>query len=154
MRKKSFFIAGMIVLSLGLIGMGYGWYLFHKPHAGVTGVAAAARLSSVDLYNKFEQNETSADKLYVGQVLEVEGKVSDVEKTDSTLSLVLEGGAGGGVNCSVAGAPGGKTGTGGNGSDSQPPVPAKGAVVTVKGRCTGFLMDVNMVDCVIEQIKQ
>jgi hypothetical protein len=145
MRKKNFFIAGIVVLSLGVISAGYGWYLFHKPHAGVSGVTAVARLAAADLYNGFQQNETTADKQYLGQVLEVEGKVSDVAKTDSTLSIELEGGpgAGGGINCGMAAADGGKM-----------PLPAKGAVITVKGRCTGFLMDVNMVDCVIEQIKQ
>jgi hypothetical protein len=145
MRKKYFFIAGIIVLFLLAIGAGYGWYLFHKPHAGVSGITAVAHIKSAGLYDRFQKNEGTADSQYLGQVLEVEGPVSDVEKTDSTLSIILEcgAGAGGGINCSMAGGPAGKI-----------PLPAKGAILTVKGRCTGFLMDVNMVDCVIQNIKQ
>ena len=145
MRKKYFFIAGIVVIFLGIIGGGYGWYLFHKPHAGVSGVTAVARMGAADLYNGFQQNETGADKQYLGQVLEVEGRVSDVARTDSTCSVELEGGTGaaGGINCSIAAD-----------AESKMPLPPKGAVVTIKGRCTGFLMDVNLVDCVIQNIKQ
>ena len=56
------------------------------------------------------------------------------------VSLNLKGSADGGVNCSILKKdldPGDKFNTG----DS----------VTIKGKCTGFLMDVNLVDCVIKK---
>ena len=145
MRKKHFFVAGIVVFVLILAGGGYAWYLFHKPHTGVGGISAVAHLGSSDLYNGFQQNETAANKRYLGQVVEVEGTVADVQKTDSTLNIQLDCGSGatGGVSCSVAQA-----------AENKMPVPVKGAVVTVKGRCTGFLMDVNLVDCEIQNIKQ
>jgi len=142
MRKKDIFIAGITLL---LLGMGYGWYWYHKPHTGVEGVKAMAHLDAVTLYGGFQKDETKADQQFVGQVLSVEGKVSQVSRTDSSMSLLLDCGNGspGGINCSMA-----------RGESNKMPEPEKGAKITIKGRCTGFLMDVNMVDCVIEQIER
>jgi hypothetical protein len=144
MRKKHFFIAGIVLLSLVILGGLYGWYLFQKPHVGVGGIKAVAHVEARGLFDGFQKDETASDKEFMGQVLEVRGKVSDVARTDSTLSVELEGESGaGGINCSMA-----------PGENGKMPVPEKGTVITIKGRCTGFLMDVNMVDCVIEQMEK
>jgi hypothetical protein len=138
MRKKYILIAGVIVLALLGLGAGYGWYLYNKPHMGVSGVSATAKLDADTLFSAFQGDETRANGLYLGKVLEVRGKFV----SSTTSSLQLDGGSpAGGISCSLA--PGQKL-------DS-----AKGpAYVTVKGRCTGYLMDVNLVDCIIEQIEQ
>jgi hypothetical protein len=137
MRKKYFLVAGAVLLCLLLIGAGWGWHLYNKPHAGVDGVTAIAQMTADSLFNRFQTDEAGSNKAFLGQVLEVKGKIGDVQKTDSTLNVELEGSSGlGGINCSMA--------------MGQKNVLQKGQAITLKGRCTGFLMDVNLVDCVTE----
>lgn len=139
MRKKYFLIAGVIVLILLGLGAGWGWYLYNKPHAGVGGVAATAKLEAGKLFGAFQTDETRANGQYLGKVVEVRGRVAST--TPQSLQLDCGGGAAGGINCSLA--PG-----------QTVPKTDTTAYVTVKGRCTGYLMDVNLVDCIIEQIEQ
>jgi hypothetical protein len=138
MRKKTFFIAGAILLAILIIGGGYGWYLYNKPHQGVEGARPTAKLEADTLFTAFQADETRANGLYLGKVLEVRGKL--VGQTPEAVQL-SGGNTGGGINCSLA--PG-----------QTLPKTDTNAVVTVKGRCTGYLMDVNLVDCIIEQIEQ
>lgn len=144
MRKKHFLIAGAVVLCLVIIGALWGLYLFNKPHEGVEGIRPLAKLEAAELFGAFQADEAGANKRYLGQVLEVRGRVTAVTNADSALDVQLEGGSGvGGINCSMA-----------PGEKGKSSFPAKGAMVTVKGRCTGYLMDVNLVDCIVEQIER
>ena len=140
MRKKYFLIAGIVILVLGGTAAVWGWYLYNKPHQGVTGVKAKASIDAKTLYDAFNRNEDSANRQFLGGVLEITGLVTGVSKTDSTYSIALSGGDLGGINCGMA-------------ANGGMPVPDKNATVTIKGRCTGYLVDVNMVDCVIEKIE-
>ena len=139
MRKKHFLIAGVIVLLLLAVGGGWGWYLYNKPHQGVDRVTASAKLDAANLFNAFQTNETTANGQYLGKVVEVRGKISGTSA--GSLQLSCGSSAMGGINCSLA--PG-----------QTLPKTDTTAVVTIKGRCTGYLMDVNLVDCIIEQIEQ
>ncbi|HTJ13218.1 MAG TPA: hypothetical protein VL547_14380 [Dinghuibacter sp.] len=139
MRKKYILIAGIVVLVLVAAGAGWGWYLYNKPHQGVNSETASARLEAKNLYAAFQTDENKANGQYLGKVVEVKGKIS--AKTSGSLQLSCGDAATGGINCSLA--PGQTL----PGTDSS-------AIVTIKGRCTGYLMDVNLVDCIIEQIEQ
>ncbi|TDW96625.1 OB-fold protein [Dinghuibacter silviterrae] len=138
MRKKNIFIAGAILLAILILCGGYGWYLYNKPHQGVDGVRTTAKLEADTLFNAFQADENRANGLYLGKVLEVRGKMA--AQTPGSLQLTC-GNAMGGINCSLA--PG-----------QTLPKADTSAFITIKGRCTGYLMDVNLVDCIIEQIEQ
>src|ERR1700744_177565 len=135
MRKKYLLIAGIVVLVLLAIGAGYGWYLYNKPHQGVGSVTASAKLDASNLYGAFQTDETRANGQYLGKVVEVRGKINSASA--ASVQLSCGGSAAGGINCSLA--PG-----------QTVPKTDTSAYVTVKGRCTGSLMDVNLVDCIIE----
>ena len=137
MKSRKLFFIG-IVLCLVVAAAAFYWY--QKPRASLTNIKPAYTLSAKDLYTAFQQDERKANELYLEKVVQVTGTVDNVQVTDTTISLLLSGEAMGGINCSVR-----KT-DGGNET-----VPAKGAAATVKGRCVGFLMDVNLVDAVIEK---
>lgn len=139
MRKKYILIAGIVVLVLVAAGAGWGWYLYNKPHQGVDGAKTSARLQAENLYAAFQADENKANGQYLGKVVEVKGKIGG--KTAGSIELSCGSTAAGGINCSLA--PG-----------QTLPETDSTAVVTVKGRCTGYLMDVNLVDCIIEQIEQ
>jgi hypothetical protein len=134
MRKIYFFGIGLLLICLAA----WGLYTVYKPHRNVEGEDAAATLTATSLYNEFAKNESEANKKWTGKVLEVKGIISSVTESGNYISLNLAATADGGVNCSVL----------------KKDLPAdhtfnKGDSISVKGKCTGFLMDVNMVDCII-----
>jgi len=136
MRKRYFFSIGIVILLMAA----WGIYKITLPHRNVSGEQAVATLSAMNLYNEFLNSENIANKKWVGKVIVVSGSISSVSESGNYISLNLKGSADGGVNCSILKKdlyPDDKFNTG----DS----------VTIKGKCTGFLMDVNLVDCVIKK---
>lgn len=136
MRKKIFFGIGILLCCL----IAWGVYTTLKPHRNVSGEETDAAVAAKDLYHDFQQNETLANKKWVGKVIEVSGIISSVTESDSYISINLKSNADGGINCSVL-KKDLETGEKFKAGDS----------VIIKGKCTGFLMDVNLVDCVIKK---
>jgi hypothetical protein len=102
---------------------GWGIYKVYKPHHNVEFDQTAATLSATSMYNDFMNRE----------------KIESVNESGNYVSINLGATADGGVNCSVLK------------KDFHPARPLnKGDLITVKGKCTGFLMDVNLVDCIIK----
>jgi len=136
MRKKYFFGIGILLICLA----GWGLYIVYKPHRNVEGEDAVATLTATSLYNDFSTNETHANQKWVGKILEVKGVLSSVTEAGNYVSLNLAATADGGVNCSVL-------------KKDMPESNkiSKGDSIIVKGKCTGFLMDVNMVDCIVKK---
>ncbi|HEX3767281.1 MAG TPA: hypothetical protein VFE04_03425 [Puia sp.] len=136
MRKIYFFGTGILLICLAA----WGLYNLYKPHRNVEGEEAVATLTATSLYNEFVRNESEANQKWIGKVLEVNGIISSVTGSGNYVSLNLAAAAEGGVNCSVL----------------KKDLPAdhkfnKGDSISIKGKCTGFLMDVNMVDCIIKK---
>jgi hypothetical protein len=136
MRKKYFFGIGILLICLA----GWGIYTVYKPHRNVEGEDAVAMLTATNLYNEFVKNESEANQKWTGKVIEVKGIVLSVTETGNYISLNLAAAVEGGVNCSML----------------KKDMPEdnkinKGDSISIKGKCTGFLMDVNMVDCIIKK---
>jgi tRNA_anti-like len=136
MRKKYFFGIGIVLLCLAILGI----YSIFKPHQNVEGESPAASFSARDLFNEFQHDEAAADKKWVGKVLEVKGVISSVSEAGKYESVNLAAMNDGGINCSFLK----------KDMDSNTGF-HKGDSITIKGKCTGFLMDVNLVDCVIKK---
>jgi hypothetical protein len=137
MRKKYFLIAGLIWLVLA----GLGLYYYDKPHANAGNKSTDFAINAVDLFNQYQKDEAAANKKFLDKIIEVKGIVTDVQQSGNIISIQLDGGSTAGINCSI---------TDDNEKD-RAALPHKGAAVTIKGKCSGLLMDVNLVDCVIEQ---
>jgi hypothetical protein len=136
MRKKFFFGIGFLLLCLA----GWGIYSVLKPHSNVEGEQAVATLTAASLYSDFQHDENLANKKWVGKVIEVSGAISSVNEAGKYISVNLAGSADGAVNCSILK------------KDLSPNEKFnKGDSITIKGKCTGFLMDVNLVDCVVKK---
>jgi tRNA_anti-like len=139
MNKKLFFIkcAVVIVVAAGV----YGYYLYNKPHGSAAAQNAAASLTAQALYDQYNQNEHAADSLYGDKVIEVKGILVSIDHNGPTDVLELSPQpSGGGVSCQMFPHDKGTTTV----------YPAIGSAITIKGKCTGFLMDVNLVDCGVE----
>ena len=138
-KRRTFFWVGTL-LCLLLIGVGYGYYLYQKPHQSAGGETADLAIPADSLYSQYQNDEQHCDKKYLGKVLQVTGKLSEIQHAGQSEIWILStlSPAGGGINCQLF--PGAKL---------PDPRPKPGEVVTIKGRCTGFLMDVNLADCVV-----
>jgi hypothetical protein len=133
MRKKIILISGILILCL----VGWGLRLYFKTRPDIGSLKPSVSISATDLYVRYQKDETTANSLFLQKIISVNGEIADVMKTDSTLSFQLKGGETGGINCSIRNIPA--------------TIPQKGNKVSIKGRCSGFLMDVNLVDCVLEK---
>ena len=138
MRKKHVFFLIGIVLLAGIVSVGY--YLYNKPHASAANEAASVVITADSLFNAYARDEKTADQQYQGKIIEVKGALSDIARSaNGTDNLTLASGRpGAGVSCQLY--PG----------DSAVKEKKIGQTITIKGKCTGFLMDVNLVDCVIK----
>jgi hypothetical protein len=130
MQKKQIFFAGAF---LCLLAAGWGYYQYQKPRAGAAQVPAAYSVTAEQLFTEYSTAEVAAEKKYGGKVIAVTGTVADVQPAGQGTNVLLAAGAAGGVNCAMPRLENGI---------------AIGTRITLKGRCTGFLMDVSLVDAV------
>ena len=131
--NKKYLITAAILLLLIII---WGLYQFNRPHTSTAGLHADYSLTAVELFDNFQKDEAAANKKYLGKVIEIRGMISSIQTGANNISILMEASPAGGVNCSCSN----------DGAGSFRNL-KKGDTLTIKGRCTGFLMDVNLVDC-------
>jgi len=123
-----------------LIAAAWAYHLYVKPHESAADETTDFTISADSLYQQYRNDEHSADQKYLGKVVEVSGKLAEIQRSgNSEIWILSPQPGGGGINCQLF------AGT------KVDPEPKSGDVVTVKGRCTGFLMDVNLADCVLSK---
>src|ERR1700754_3519300 len=134
LKKRT--ILWIVILLLIVAGGVYGWRQYHKPHASADDESAFATINADTLYHQYQLDERSADAKYMGKVIEVTGKLVEIQHSGNAEIWILSTqSGGGGINCQLF------SGT------KVDPLPKPGDSVTLKGRCSGFLLDVNLADC-------
>jgi hypothetical protein len=125
---KKYILLG--ILSLIIVGGGIGYYMFNKKVSTLENTTSDYVIGANDLFNEFDANESEALKKYENKIIEVTGKVISVKNNDNDSNIILEAdmAMAGGVNCSF--------------KYKQDEEITKGSIVTIKGQCQGFLMDV------------
>lgn len=130
----------MILLALVLACACYGFYMYKKKPADIRKEAAAFETTAVNLLAEFNADEPAANKKYIDKVIAVKGKVSDVKTDSNGQSTVFldSGDLMAAVTCSFY---------------QEEAAAAKalhqGDQITIKGKCTGKLMDVVLNKCSI-----
>ena len=137
-KKRKIFLPVILLWFLGLGAWGY--YLYTKPHENAKYLKADLTISAIDLYKQYAANETNADKKYMNKIIIVKGKISEIINNGATQIYLLDKQAGGGISCQI-----------GAGAEQKKFALPQDSIVTIKGKCTGFLMDVNLVDCVMQE---
>ena len=129
-----------IGLLLALIGLGTGYFIYNKPHQNMDKAKAELALDAKALFTAFETDESGANEKYLDKVIEVTGTVKEMSTDDTgNISITLETGSDMfGVICQMDNL------TEHEKTDFQP-----GEKVTLKGICTGMLMEVVLVRCVV-----
>jgi len=128
----------IIVLILVAGAASYGYYLYNKPRSGAADMKTAYTVDAKSLFAEFSADENAANAKYLGKAIEVSGTVSSIETDDrGTMNVSLATDEMGSVNCQF------------EKKDKMPELTA-GKSINVKGVCSGYLLDVVLVDCVIE----
>jgi hypothetical protein len=125
-----------IILLIALAG-GYGYYEYNRPVKSLSKANADMTIASNELLAAFESNETAANTTYLDKVVEVSGKVSNIETTEGKTHVTLETqNPMSGIICEL--------------EENQNLGNIKtGDQVSIKGKCTGYLSDVILNQAII-----
>ena len=131
-------IAIIAIVLIGLAGAGTGFYLFNKKNRDLLKTRPDFIVSSIDLQKEFETDESAANVKYGNKIIEVSGIIGSVKSgEEEILSVSLNTGSDfSSVICTFP-------------SKADTSMFTKGSQVTIRGECSGFLMDVLLNNCVI-----
>ena len=134
--KKKLLILGAVFI-IGAVSIGLMQY--YKPHPDILKAKADYQLSAKALYDAFDLDEETANSRYLDKIIEVSGTVkSSSTDENGILSFTLNSGNElSGVICQMDHL------TQHENLEFMP-----GSKVSLKGICTGMLMDVVLVRCV------
>jgi hypothetical protein len=127
------------LLVIGLLGGIYAYMQYNKPHQNIEKANADAKIEATSLFDAYSKDEAAANQKYTGKIVEVTGKVKEVSKSaDGTTKINLEvGDAMFGVSCTL------------DPKNSAATTLSAGNTTTLKGKCDGFNMDVQLSNCVV-----
>lgn len=136
MKAKKIIIS---ILVLGLLGAFVAYKMYNKQHVNVANEKADITLTANKILTDFTADETTANTKYLEKIVQVKGTVTDIKiennigivtlKTNDDFASIL---------CHLTEA-----------ETKNISKITKTQEVTLKGICTGFLMDVILVKCVI-----
>jgi hypothetical protein len=132
--KVALFIVSFIAISAILAAL----YMFNLKHTDMSKAKPDFIITSTALQKEFEDNETAASAKYINKILEITGTISSVAKADSNnLNISLNTGSEiSSVICTLS--------VFGDISALK-----EGDEITIRGECSGFLMDVLLNNCAI-----
>lgn len=136
MKKKVILIG---ILALIVIAFGVWKWTFRPAETDVSGHKTDMAINATDLVLQFTQNEDSANARYLNKVIEITGTVDTIAMKEEEVSVYLkENNAISGVLCSF------------NKKSFNSDFIKKGDKITLKGVCSGYLMDVVMNKCSLQ----
>jgi len=138
--KTSYKISLFIVFFMVLFGILAGFYFYNLKHKDLQKVKPDFVLTASDLLEAFETDENEATSKYVNNVIEVTGTILQIKSGENnTLSISLKTESDfSSVICTLEGNPDLSVFN----TDEQ---------ITIRGECSGFLLDVLLNNCVVVQ---
>jgi len=132
---KNILIAALVILGIVVL---IGYKIYNKPHLDIAKTEANFVLLQDVLINDFETNENEANIKYLDQLIEVTGPIAKITSEEGKKIISLgEDELFGNVDCHLS-------------SDNNPQNLKVGQQITIKGVCTGYLMNVVLVRCVLK----
>lgn len=130
----------LLLLAVALVGAGYAWYQYNRKPPDVKTKAPEIKTGADELVAAFNNDEAAANKVYVEKIVSVTGKIADIKIDPAGQATVFleSGDPMASVTCSFY--------------DTEAAAVknlAVGGQVTIKGVCTGKLMDVVLNKCSI-----
>lgn len=128
----------LILIALFIIG---GLLIWNVPEENIAKKEVDFTMTSTAIFEEFEANEKAASTKYVSKVIAVSGTIEDIMQDEKGDQVILIAGSdmGNGVMCTL------------EASELEKAKALKrGDSVTIKGRCSGMLMDVVLNKCTIQ----
>tara|TARA_B110000240_G_scaffold15491_1_gene15843 strand:+ start:242 stop:658 length:417 start_codon:yes stop_codon:yes gene_type:complete len=134
MKKISIYI-----LIISLLGIFIGYKMYNKPHINVAEKPVDISITANTLLVNFSSDEITANSKYLDKIIAVKGMVTNVEFNGEKAAISLETEDDfGSVVCYLI-----------KDEFKKSAEIKEGQEIVLKGICTGFLMDVILVKCVI-----
>lgn len=138
LSRKSFLVLAVIFIII----IGYAYNEYHRKPLDVAEVKSDLIITANEMIQAFEKDETVANGLFLGKTIDVKGTVIEVKNQGDTLLNIFLGAADkiGKVSCLI------------NETHTKEALKiAPGSLQTIRGVCTGYLMDVELNRCVVIQ---
>lgn len=135
--KRLKWVLGLIAASIVAFAVGFSYY--NKPHTDVKKSDVAYKVTARNLIWEYQEDELQTNKKYAEQVIQVQGQVIHTEWVKDHYVVTLDGGnLEAGIICHML-------------PDQDELVTGlqKGREINVKGICTGYLLDVMLVKCIL-----
>ncbi|HKK88822.1 MAG TPA: hypothetical protein VJ917_08225 [Saprospiraceae bacterium] len=133
MKKSIIYLAVGLILAIVI----YAFYEYNRGPASLDGKSSDMSISAKELLKDFQQDEKLANSKYLDKVILVTGAIAELKKDEVPPSVILEtGDALSRVVCEM---------------ERLPDALSLGEAVSIKAKCTGFLMDVVLVQGVIAE---
>lgn len=124
------------MISIGLLLM---LSLYNKPHLDIDKSTADLIITAQDVLDDYQKDENAANNKYVDNIIEIKGVVSNISTSDGNSIITFKGPNGiSSIMCHMS--PEQNLNVLKLKKDSQ---------ITIKGLCTGYLLDVIMVRCIL-----
>ena len=91
LKRKTFFWLGIAFLLLVLV---WGYYLYNKPHRSAGDASVAFTIGADSLFAQYQADEHGADQKYSGKVIEVKGRLDQIQHNGATEIWILSSGSG------------------------------------------------------------
>ena len=132
----------IIVVVIVIILAGYSYKEYYRKPADITTIEPAAKINVAAIVELYQNDESKANQQYLNKTIQVEGTITQIINQQDTLINVFMGDTNSVNNVSCL-------------LDKKYFNAIKkytvGQPITIKGICTGFLLDVELNRCVIVQ---
>jgi tRNA_anti-like len=128
----------IVIALIALVGGVVGYKMYNKPHENIADATEEHSLSAAELFAAYQADEMAANAKYLDKIIVVQGTVRETKEEDGTVNVMLEtDDMMFGVRCQLD-----------NLATHKRKDFKAGEKVSLKGKCSGSLMDVVMVRCV------
>ncbi len=136
MRK---WVLGIILLAALAAGI-TGYRIYNKPHKNMADQPVKAALTAQELLANYSSDAGAADAAFLGQVIEVTGRVVEQHTDESGITTILldTGDPMSNINCELDTV-----------YDQQVTRYNPGDQVTIRGECSGMDLDIVLMRCII-----
>jgi hypothetical protein len=132
--KIALFVVAFIAISAILAAL----YMFNLKHTDMAKAKPDFIVTATQLQKAFEENETTASAMYINKILEVSGTIVSIKPAENKVTNITlaTGSEISSVICTFS-------------AISDPAKFKNGDEITLRGECSGFLMDVLLNNCAI-----
>jgi len=141
MNKNNILISFSICLLL-VFSIFYFYRYSKKTTINVASIETNYQFKADDLVSNFITDEKNTTKKCEGNVIEIEGKVKEVSFLNETNTVILIGNNNSGIICDF-----------GKNQTKEIKALTKNETVKIKGICKGFLKDVILLNCMLQNTK-